>query len=171
MSTIQFRPLGEMESWKDTNMEDKYLTQDGLDKMKKELEYLKKQGRIDVAEQLKEAISFGDLSENAAYDEAKENQAMVEGKILELERTISSAKVISDTGNTGWVSIGSHVTLDDGSSKETYQIVGEEEANPMERRISFKSPLGQALMEKPKGATVEIKTAKASTKYKILNIE
>ncbi|MDD5098099.1 MAG: transcription elongation factor GreA [Candidatus Pacebacteria bacterium] len=152
-------------------MEDKYLTQDGLDKMKKELEYLKKQGRIDVAEQLKEAISFGDLSENAAYDEAKENQAMVEGKILELERTIISAKVISDNGNTGWVSIGSHVTLDSGSSKETYHIVGEEESNPMENRISFKSPLGQVLMEKPKGATVEIKTVKGSTKYKILNIE
>jgi len=152
-------------------MEDKYLTQEGLDKMKKELEYLKKQGRIEVAEQLKEAISFGDLSENAAYDEAKENQAMVEGKILELERTISSAKVIADKTGTGWVSIGSHVTLDDGSSKETYHIVGEEEANPMENRISFKSPLGQALMEKPKGTTVEVKTVKGSTKYKILNIE
>jgi len=152
-------------------MEDKYLTQEGLDKMKKELEYLKKQGRIEVAEQLKEAISFGDLSENAAYDEAKENQAMVEGKILELERIISSAKVIADKAGTGWVSIGSHVTLDDGSSKETYHIVGEEEANPMENRISFKSPLGQALMEKPKGTTVEVKTVKGSTKYKILNIE
>jgi transcription elongation factor GreA len=152
-------------------MEDKYLTQEGLDKLKKELEYLKKQGRIEVAEQLKEAISFGDLSENAAYDEAKENQAMMEGKIVELERTISSAKVIADHAATGWVSIGSRVTLDDGSSKETYHIVGEEEANPMENRISFKSPLGQALMDKPKGATVEIRTVKGSTKYKILNIE
>ena len=77
-------------------MDEKYLTQEGLDKLKKELEYLKKQGRIEMAEQLKEAISFGDLSENAAYDEAKENQAMMEGKILELERLISSARVIKE---------------------------------------------------------------------------
>lgn len=152
-------------------MEDKYLTQEGLDKLKKELEYLRKEGRIEVAEQLKEAISFGDLSENAAYDEAKENQANIEGKILELERLISSAKVIKDNENTGWVQIGSYVTIKDGGDEERYHVVGEDEANPMENRISFKSPLGQALMNKPKDAEVEIKTPKGSLKYKILKIE
>jgi transcription elongation factor GreA len=152
-------------------MDNVYLTQEGLDKLKKELEYLKKQGRIEVAEQLKEAISFGDLSENAAYDEAKDNQAAVEGKILDLERMISSAKVITETDNKGWVQIGSHVTIKQGSDEEKYYIVGEEEANPMENRISFKSPLGQALMDKPKGAEVDIKTPKGSLKYKILKIE
>ena len=152
-------------------MEDKYLTQEGLDKLKKELEYLKKQGRIEMAEQLKEAISFGDLSENAAYDEAKENQAMLEGKITDLERLIISAKVIKENSNKGWVQIGSKVTVESDGDKETYSIVGEEEANPLEKRLSFKSPLGQALMNKPKDSTVEIKTLKGVTKYKILNIE
>lgn len=152
-------------------MDEKYLTQEGLDKLKKELEYLKKQGRIEMAEQLKEAISFGDLSENAAYDEAKENQAMMEGKILDLERLISSAKVIKEGENKGWVQIGSHVTVKDGDDEEEYTIVGEDEANPIEKRISFKSPLGQALLNKPMGATVDIKTLKGTTKYKILKIE
>jgi transcription elongation factor GreA len=152
-------------------MDSKYLTQEGLDKLKKELEYLKKEGRIQVAEELKEAISFGDLSENAAYDEAKDNQAAIEGKILDLERLISSAIVIHDNENTGWVQIGSYVTIKQGNDEEKYHVVGEEEANPMQGMISFKSPLGQALMNKPKGAEVEIKTPKGSLKYKILKIE
>jgi transcription elongation factor GreA len=152
-------------------MDSKYLTQEGLDKLKKELEYLKKEGRIEVAEELKEAISFGDLSENAAYDEAKDNQAAIEGKILDLERLISSAIVIHDNENTGWVQIGSYVTIKQGNDEERYHVVGEEEANPMEGMISFKSPLGAALMNKPKGAEVEIKTPKGSLKYKILKIE
>ena len=152
-------------------MDSKYLTQEGLDKLKKELEYLKKEGRIEVAEELKEAISFGDLSENAAYDEAKDNQAAIEGKILDLEILISSAIVIKDNENTGWVQIGSYVTIKQGNDEERYHVVGEEEANPMENRISFKSPLGQALLNKPKGAEVEIKTPKGSLKYKILIIE
>ena len=152
-------------------MDSKYLTQEGLDKLKKELEYLKKEGRIQVAEELKEAISFGDLSENAAYDEAKDNQAAIEGKILDLERLISSAIVIQDNENTGWVQIGSYVTIKQGNDEEKYHVVGEEEANPMAGMISFKSPLGSALMNKPKGAEVEIKTPKGSLKYKILKIE
>jgi len=152
-------------------MDSKYLTQEGLDKLKKELEYLKKEGRIEVAEELKEAISFGDLSENAAYDEAKDNQAAIEGKILDLERLISSAIVIKENENTGWVQIGSYVTIKQGNDEERYHVVGEEEANPMEGMISFKSPLGVALMNKPKGAEVEIKTPKGSLKYKILKIE
>ncbi|MCK9445534.1 transcription elongation factor GreA [bacterium] len=152
-------------------MDSKYLTQEGLDKLKKELEYLKKEGRIQVAEELKEAISFGDLSENAAYDEAKDNQAAIEGKILDLERLISSAIVIQENENTGWVQIGSYVTIKQGNDEEKYHVVGEEEANPMQGMISFKSPLGSALMNKPKGAEVEIKTPKGSLKYKILKIE
>lgn len=152
-------------------MSEKYLTQEGLDRLKKELEYLKKQGRIDVSEKLKEAISFGDLSENAAYDEAKDNQAMLEGKIAEMERLINSAKVIEDNNNKGWVQVGSYVTIKEGSNEERYHIVGGEEANPLENRISFESPLGKALMNKPKGAEVQIETPKGSLKYKILKID
>lgn len=151
---------------------DKYLTKEGLEKLKQELDHLKKEERIKIAEELKEAISFGDLSENAAYDEAKENQAFLEGKIVELEKLINSAKVIEENnGNHGWVQVGSFVVLDDGKNKEEYQIVGEEEANPMEKRISFKSPLGQSLMNKPKGASVEIKTTKGSIFYKVVGIK
>ena len=153
-------------------MEGKYLTKDGLEKLKKELEQLKKEERIKISEQLKEAISFGDLSENAAYDEAKENQAFVEGKIVELEKLINNAKVIDENNaNHGWVQVGIFVALTDGKNEEEYQIVGEEEANPMEKRISFKSPLGQALMNKPKSASVQIKTLKGVITYKILNIK
>ncbi|MDD3292927.1 MAG: transcription elongation factor GreA [Candidatus Pacebacteria bacterium] len=151
-------------------MEDKYITKEGLEKLKKELERLKKEERIKIANELKEAISFGDLSENAAYDEAKENQAFIEGKIAELEKLISSAKIIKKQDNNGWVQVGSRVTLTDGKTEETYEIVGEEEANPLEKRLSFKSPLGHALLNKPQGAQVEINTAKGTTKYKVLKI-
>ena len=153
-------------------MEGKYLTKEGLEKLKQELEHLKKDERIKIAEELKEAISFGDLSENAAYDEAKENQAFLEGKIAEMEKLVNNAKVIEEhNGHTGWVQVGSFVTLDDGKEKVEYQIVGEEEANPIEKRISFKSPLGQALMNKPKGATAEVKTAKGTIAYKVVGIK
>ncbi len=151
-------------------MEEKYITKEGLEKLKKELERLKKEERIKIANELKEAISFGDLSENAAYDEAKENQAFIEGKIAELEKLISSAKIIKKQDNNGWVQVGSLVTLTDGKTEETYEIVGEEEANPLEKRLSFKSPLGHALLNKPQGAQVEINTAKGTTKYKVLKI-
>lgn len=152
-------------------MEEKYLTQEGLDNLKKELEYMKKEGRIEVSEQLKEAISFGDLSENAAYDEAKERQSMLESKIMETERLINSAKVIEKNGNKGWVTVGSYVTIKSESGEEKYHIVGEEEANPLENRISFKSPLGKELIDKPKGAELKIETPKGVMKYKILKIE
>lgn len=151
---------------------DKYLTKEGLEKLKQELDHLKKEERIKIAEELKEAISFGDLSENAAYDEAKENQAFLEGKIAELEKLINNAKVIEESnGNQGWVKVGTFVTVDDGKEKIEYQIVGEEEANPIEKRISFKSPLGQSLLDKPKGAVVEVKTLKGSVKYKVVSIK
>jgi len=136
------------------------------------LERLKKEERNKVAEQLKEAISFGDLSENAAYDEAKENQAFLEGKIAELEKLINAAHIIKkEDVHNGWVQIGSLVALSDGINEQCFEIVGEEEANPLENRLSFKSPLGQALLNKPKGAEVEIKTPKGIIKYKILKIE
>jgi transcription elongation factor GreA len=152
-------------------MDEKYLTKEGLEKLKSELEHLKKDERIKIAEELKEAISFGDLSENAAYDEAKENQAFLEGRIAELEKLINSAKVICENENNGWVQVGSFVTLDDGKSKEKYHIVGEEEADPMSQKLSFKSPLGAALINKPKGTVVDVKTAKGITKYKIIDIK
>lgn len=150
-------------------MEEKYITQEGLDKLKQELEKLRKEERIKVAEELKTAISFGDLSENAAYDDAKENQAQLEARIIELEKIIHNAKIIKHD-KKGWVEVGSMVTLSDGQAQNTYQIVGEEEANPLENRISFKSPLGSAIMNKPEGSKIKIQTAKGFIEYKILKI-
>jgi transcription elongation factor GreA len=160
-----------MDNNKQKSMEEKYITQEGLDKLKKELERLKKEERNKIAEELKEAISFGDLSENAAYDEAKENQAFLEGKIAELEKLVNAAQLIKRENNNGWIQIGSFVTLSDGNGEQCFEIVGEEEANPIEKRLSFKSPLGQALLNKPKGAQVEITTPKGVTKYKVLKID
>jgi len=160
-----------MDNNKQKSMEEKYITQEGLDKLKKELERLKKEERNKIAEELREAISFGDLSENAAYDEAKENQAFLEGKIAELEKLVNAAQLIKRENNNGWIQIGSFVTLSDGNAEHCFEIVGEEEANPIEKRLSFKSPLGQALLNKPKGAQVEIITPKGVTKYKVLKID
>jgi len=139
-------------------MPEKYLTKDGLEKIKKELERLKKEERQKVAQQLEEAISFGDLSENAAYDEAKECQALLEGKIVALENIINNAVVIKETKNNGWVNIGSKVTVKWNDREDSFLIVGEEESSPIEKRISFKSPLGKALLQKPKGTKIKVKT-------------
>lgn len=139
-------------------MPEKYLTKEGLENLKIELERLKKTERVRVAKLLEEAISFGDLSENAAYDEAKESQALLEGKIANIEDTINNVVIIKEGKNTGWVDIGSKVTVKWKDREDTYSIVGEEESNPIEKRISFKSPLGKALLGKPKDARVRVKT-------------
>ena len=97
-------------------MDEKYISQEGLDKLKKELEFLKKDERIRVAEELQTAISFGDLSENAAYDDAKENQAQLEARIMEIEKLIHNAKIIKHQ-KKGWVEVGSAVLLTDGKTE------------------------------------------------------
>ena len=153
-------------------MSEKYLTKDGLDKLKEELERLKKVERVKVAKLLEEAISFGDLSENAAYDEAKESQALLEGKIVSIEDTINNAVIIKEGKNNGWVEIGSKVTVKWKDREDTYLIVGEEESNPIEKRISFKSPLGKALLGKPEDARVKVKTPSGDDiEYIIVSIE
>ncbi|MDD3046317.1 MAG: transcription elongation factor GreA [Candidatus Pacebacteria bacterium] len=151
-------------------MSEKYLTKEGLEKLKIEIERLKKEERIKVAKLLEEAISFGDLSENAAYDEAKEAQALLEGKIASLENTINNAIIIKESDN-GFVNIGSTVTVKWKDKEDTFSIVGEEESNPIEKRISFKSPLGKALLQKSKGAKVSVKTPSGDIEYLILEIK
>ena len=148
---------------------EKIITKQGFDKIKEELNYLKSVKRKEIAEELKLAISFGDLSENAAYEEAKKAQGFLEGKILELEQLIKTCKIVEKNGS-GWVQIGSTVLLSTDGIQETFQIVGATEANPIEGKISAESPLGKLLMDKPKGAIVEIETPPGKTKYKILQI-
>jgi len=151
-------------------MSEKYLTKEGLEKLKIEIERLKKEERVKVAKLLEEAISFGDLSENAAYDEAKEAQALLEGKIASLENTINNAIIIKESDN-GFVNIGSTVTVKWKDKEDTFSIVGEEESNPIEKRISFKSPLGKALLQKSKDSKVSVKTPSGEIEYLILEIK
>ena len=155
----------------------KYLTPEDLEKIKKELDYLKKVKRKEIAQRLKEAIAMGDLTENAAYQETKDAQGFLEGKILELEKLIGEAKVVEKIAGAHWIQIGSTVILasqkqtKSSSSTEKYKIVGTGQADPFKGEISMDSPLGKALLDKPEGAVVEIKTTIGKIKYKILKIE
>ena len=146
-----------------------YLTKEGLEKLKGELNQLKSVKRKEIAETLKHTASFGDLKENFAYHQAKDDQAFLEGRILELEDIIGDAKII-EKKNTGTVQVGSTVTLSYGQGKQTFQIVGREEANPLQGRISLESPLGKAILGKSAGDIVYLETAEGKTQYKIIKV-
>jgi transcription elongation factor GreA len=148
-----------------------YLTSDGLNKLKKELDYLKTVKRREIAQTLQRAISFGDLSENAAYQEGKEAQGFLEGRILELENIIKNAVIISKEKKKDVIQIGSSVTLKSDGKKMKFQIIGPEETNPSAGRISYKSPLGEALLNRKNGEKLEVKTPEGKKEYKILKIE
>ncbi len=136
---------------------DVILTPDGLSKLKSELEYLSTEKRREVAARIKEAREFGDISENAEYDDAKNEQAMLESKIAQLEEKLRAATVIDskDLG-TDVVGIGSAVEVDDAGKSATYTIVGSSEANPAERKLSNESPVGKALVGAKVGDTVTV---------------
>ena len=133
-------------------MKETFLTQEGLDEIKKELEELKMVKRPEVIEALKEARAQGDLSENAEYDAARSEQAIVESRIKELEAMVENVKVIEKT-NTDVVSIGSNVIIEyiDDNEKEEYSIVGSKEADPFSNKISNESPIAQAILGQKKG--------------------
>lgn len=150
---------------------EEYLTREGLEKLKKELEFLKDVKRKEIAERLEKCLAFGDLTENAEYHETKEEQAFVEGRILELEELVRNAVVVSEEKDKMYAQVGSTVLVSSGPKKEEFKIVGAEEANPLEGKISINSPLGQAFFKQPKGAVVEVKTPKGITQYKILKIQ
>jgi len=147
-----------------------YLTPDGLEKLKKELSRLEIKERRKLAAKLKKAISFGDLSENAAYSEAKDAQGFLEGRILELKGIIASAKVIKKT-KSNVVIIGSEVKVSIEEEKFNFEIVGESEADSLKNKISHRSPLGEALMGKKAGDKVEIKVGEKIIDYIILEVE
>ncbi len=148
------------------------LTYEGLKKLEEELEYLKRK-RLEVAERIKQALSFGDISENSEYDEAKNEQAQVETRILQIETMLKHAKVIDeDEVNTEVVSLGSKVKLLDMEFNEEveYSIVGSTEANPSKSKISNESPVGSALMGQKKGSVVEVAVPDGLIKFKVLKI-
>ncbi|GED33823.1 MULTISPECIES: transcription elongation factor GreA [Brevibacillus] len=149
------------------------LTPEGLSKLEQELEDLKTVKRKEVAARIKEAISFGDISENSEYEEAKNEQAFIEGRILTLEKMLRNARIITNEDvDTGVVSVGSRVKLKDLEFGDVvdYTIVGSAESDPMNNKISNESPVGQALLGKAKGAVVDVNVPAGVIQYEILDI-
>jgi transcription elongation factor GreA len=154
--------------------EDKiYLTKEGKEKLQRELEDLVGPRRKDIAARLKSAIEMGDLSENADYHKAKEDQGFLEGKILEIKHTLSYAIVVDDLpANNGKVTVGCSVTIqEDDFPAETYHLVGSKEADPAENKISHISPIGRALIDKKVGDSVTISTPGGEYSVNILEIK
>lgn len=152
---------------------DVILTQEGYDKLEKELNFLKTEKRAEIADRIKVALGFGDLSENSEYDEAKNAQAENEGKIVELENKLRNAKIIDEKDiDTTTVQIGNTVKVLDMEFDEKieYTIVGSTEVDLAENKISNESPLGEALLGAKKNQIVEVKAPAGMMKYKILNI-
>ncbi|HBN83032.1 MAG TPA: transcription elongation factor GreA [Clostridiales bacterium] len=150
-----------------------FLTPEGLQRLEEELEHLKGTKRREVAERIKHALSFGDISENSEYDEAKNEQAQVEAKIADIEDTLRYSQIIDeDDITTDIVNVGSVVTLYDIEFDEEveYKIVGSTEANPSKNKISNESPVGNALMGKEVGDIVEVQTPGGVVEFKILEI-
>lgn len=148
------------------------VTKEGLEKMKKELDELRSTKRAEIAQRLKAAIAMGDLSENSEYDEAKNSQAFLEGRILQLEQQIRTAQVIEKAAK-GRVDVGSTVLIEDMEEhlQEKVTIVGSTESNPFEGRISNESPVGRALMGAKAGDIVEAEAPNGVLKYKVISIE
>lgn len=149
-----------------------YLTAEGAEKLKTELAELKGPQRMALAARLRDAIQMGDLSENADYHKAKEDQAFLEGQIQELEYTLSVAQIVDGTARKDTVSVGMRVTVqEDQDEPEKFYIVGAKEADPRTGKISHESPFGRALMDHKVGDIVEAKAPNGVTRLKILKIE
>jgi transcription elongation factor GreA len=150
------------------------LTPEGYEKLKQEIDHLQNDKRREVAERIRVAREFGDIAENAEYDDAKNEQAMLEHKIAQLEERLLSARVITKKEiSKDMVSVGSTVRLRDVAANKTieYHIVGSAEANPAENKLSNESPVGKAIMGHKKGETVEVAAPRGALKFKILEIK
>src|SRR3989344_1302552 len=145
-----------------------YLSPQGLEKLKKELEELKTVERREIASRLEAAKALGDLSENAEYQEAKEAQSLNESQVAELEEMLRNAVVIKKPTDLNIVQVGATIDVESNMGRETYTIVGSEEADPLQDKISNESPLGKSFLGKKVGETMEIKTPGGVVKYKIL---
>ena len=156
-------------------MKDVFLTPAGYKQLTSELEHLRTDRRREIAERIAAARAFGEIAENAEYDDAKNEQMMLEHNIARLEERLANARVINPKDiDTSAVSIGSVVRLRDVDAKETveYFIVGSAEANPAEHKLSNESPVGKAIMGRKKGETVEVATPRGSKlKFKIMEIK
>jgi transcription elongation factor GreA len=150
------------------------LTADGYKKLQQEIDVLRNDKRREVAERIRVAREFGDIAENAEYDDAKNEQAMLEHKIAQLEERLLSARVITKKEiSKDAVSVGAHVRLRDMQANKTfeYHIVGSAEADPTANKLSNESPVGKAIMGHKKGDVVEVTAPRGSLKFKILEIK
>ncbi len=147
-----------------------YLTEDGVRKLQEELAELTSSGRKEIAKALKDAKELGDLSENAGWDDAKERQVFIEGRIAEIESILKQAKIIKKSTG-GKVDVGSTVHVELESGKQEFRIVGSTEADPSKGLISNESPIGQALLGRSKGEEVEIEVPAGTMTYKIIDVK
>ncbi len=161
-------------------MTETLITAEGLEKLKEELDNLKSVRRIEVSARIKQAIEYGDISENSEYDDAKNEQAFIEGRIIELENKIRTAKIIESNDADvaeAVVRVGSHIILEDMEDGEQieYTVVGSAEADPFNNKISNESPVGSAILGQPinkeNPAVVTVKTPAGELQYKILPVE
>lgn len=168
--------MSEKKEWKRQMAEEKsyYMTEEGLEKLKDELEYLKTEKRKEVVERIKIARGFGDLSENSEYDAAKDEQAWVESRIAQVEKMIRNSEIIeSDEGKSDVVQMGKSVTfkeLPDGE-EETYKIVGSAESDPFEGKISNDSPMAKSLLGRTIGDEVNVQTPGGEMLVKIISVD
>lgn len=155
-----------------TGNKDHFVTKDGLQKLQDELEYLEKVKRKEIAERISEAKELGDLSENAEYSDAKDEQALTEARVIELKNMIKNAQIISHRKNTKNVQIGSTIEVKGpGGKTMKLTIVGSSEADPTKNMISNESPLGKAFLDKEVGEKVSVQTPGGEMKYEILSAE
>ncbi len=150
------------------------LTQEGLKKLEEELEFLKSVKRREVAERIKVAIGYGDISENSEYEDAKNEQAFIEGRVITLEKLLRNARIINDDDvDINIVSVGSVVTIEDLELNDLleYSIVGTAESDPLQKRISNESPVGRAILGKKKGSIVDVNVPAGMIQYKIIDIK
>ena len=155
-------------------MKEVILTAEGHDKLREEIEHLSTVKRREVAERIKQAREFGDIAENSEYDDAKNEQAMLEHRISMLEERLTGARIVAkNDAPKGVVAVGTKVRLRDMDAKETieYHVVGSAEANPAEHKLSNESPVGKAIMGKKKGEVVEVAAPRGSLKYKIMEVK
>ena len=153
---------------------DTFLTEEGLKKLEDRLEELRSVRRLEVAERIKQAIAFGDISENSEYEDAKNEQAFIEGEIITLERMIRTAKIIDSCElSNDQIVMGSKVRLKDLESGEIldYTVVGSAEADPFESKISNESPVGMAILHRQAGETVEVQVPAGVLHYEIVEIK
>jgi transcription elongation factor GreA len=152
-----------------------FLTKEGYQKLADELEHLRTEKRVEVANRLHEAMEGGELIENAEYEAAKNEQAFVEGRILELEMLLASARVIDEKSKkdkSGIIQVGSTVTIsEDGGAAEKYTIVGAAEANPREGKISNESPIGRTILNHHAGEELNVEAPGGTFKVKIIKVD